>query len=405
VDKLILHIDADAFFASVEQGYNPKLLGKPVIVGGLSHQRGCVHTSSYEARRLGVHTGMPLRQAKEICPDAIFLKGDFRHYRTACQQIKEILYTFSPDVEMASIDDAYVDATHVIRHFTSPVIIAERIQQEIRHHLNIGVSIGIATSKLVARIASGMQKPLGITFIQPGDEQQFLSVLPLRKLRGIGRKTEAVFKDLGVTTIGMLARMPKTTVLQLLGPIVGETIWQYANANDTRRVQVMTMPKQISRETSFEEDTDDAKLIHGTLQYLTERIAAKLRRNNLTAHRVHLKVYYAGGSSQKQSITLRHRTDDGQIIWNYLRTLYEKLPVKRIRVKLVGVTALNIDQKENQFSLFESHERRNDLNRSIDRIRERFGFTSLAAGSTLVLQNYYRMEQNGYILHTPALSQ
>jgi len=405
MDKTIIHLDADAFFASVEQGHNPMLTGRPVIVGGLPHQRGCVHTASYDARRRGVYTGMSLRQAQEICPDAVFLKGDYRRYRAASAVIEEVLRTFSPDVELASLDDAYVDMTGVLRLYPSAVDAAAQAQKEIRRRLGIGVSVGIATSKLVARVASGLNKPDGITSVPPGEERRFLSVLPLRLLRGIGPKTESIFRELGITTIGALLTLPKNTVLQLLGGAVGEMIWQYAQGNDARPVEQKTIPRQVSRETSFGEDSDDARLIGGTLRYLAERIAAKLRQNEWTARRIFLKVYYADGRVQKQSRTLPRRTNDGSFIGAQVRALYDGFPVRRVRVKLVGAAVSGIAPVEEQRSMFDVTGRQDELNAGVDRVRSRYGFTSLASADTLILQNYYRMESHGFVLHTPALSQ
>ncbi|MFC1728845.1 DNA polymerase IV [candidate division KSB1 bacterium] len=405
MQKLILHLDADAFFASVEQGFNPHLQGKPVIVGGLAHQRGCVHTASYEARRLGIHTGTSLRQAKEICPKAIFLQGDYRRYRAAALGIEKILRSHTPDVEIASLDDAYIDLTGVMRRYSYACDFAEKIQKEIRQQINIGVSIGIGSSKLIARIASGLHKPEGITAVPAGYERQFLSILPVRVLRGIGMKTETVFHELGITTVGELTLLPKTTVLQLLGAAVGAKIWQYAHGVDNRPLQVQQTPKQISRETSFEEDSDDDKLIEGALRYLTERIAAKLRQHDLTARKVHIKIRYADGRSQKRPVTLSRRTGDGELLGACVQKIYNSFPKRRVRVKLVGVTVFDIADSDEQWTLFDMNDRSDRLNNGIDRVRERFGFTSLQVGSTLVLQDYYRMESHGYILHTPALSQ
>ncbi len=405
MDRTILHLDADAFFASVEKGFNPLLKEKPVIVGGLPHQRGCVHTGSYEARRMGVYTGMSLRQAQEICPDAVFLKGDYRQYRAAGLVIERILNNYSPDIELASVDDAYVDLTHVLHLYESAGFIAENIQRDIRTELKIGVSVGVASSKLVARIASGLFKPEGVTVVPAGQEQVFLAGLPLRELRGIGRKTEEIFHDLGITTIGGIADLPQTTVMQILGPVIGGMIWKYANGSDNRNIKEKSIPGQISRETSFEEDTDDQKLIIGTLRYLTERIAAKLREKELTAKRVFLKVRYADRRSQKQWLTLKQKTDDRDILTAGVYALHNGFSNRRVRVKLVGITVSNIERKNDQGMIFDLTGRSDGLNMSIDNVRKRFGFMSVSPGSTLALQNYYRMEKHGYILHTPSLSQ
>lgn len=403
--RIILHLDADAFFASVEQGCNPQLAGKPVVVGGLPNQRGCVHSASYEARRKGVTVGMPLRQAAELCPEAFFVKGDYRHYRAVGLAIEDILRGFSPDVEIASLDDAYIYLTNVRDHFRSPIAAAAAIQHCVLERVNVTVSIGIASSKLIARIASGLNKPAGITLVPHGMEREFLAELPVKMLRGIGRKTEQIFHELGITTIGQITTLPKSTIIQLLGNAVGGTIWQYAHGCDSRPVKSRGIAKQISRETSFEDDTDDEKLIHGTLRYLSERIADKLRKEEWTARNVHIKVYYADGRSARKSKTLQGRTNDGKALAEHVHQIYTCFPRRRIRVKLVGITVTDIEYRDRQRSIFDEVERSDELNRSIDDVRRRFGFTTLAAGSTLILHNYYRMEKHGYILHTPSLSQ
>lgn len=403
--RIILHLDVDAFFASVEQGCNPRLAGKPVVVGGLPHQRGCVHSASYEARRKGITVGMPLRRAAELCPKAFFIKGDYRHYRAVGLAIEDILRGFSPDVEIASLDDAYIYLTNVRNYCRSPIAAAAAIQRRILERVNVTVSIGIASSKLIARIASGLNKPAGITHVPHGMEREFLAELPVRLLRGIGRKTEKIFHELGITTIGQITTLPKSTVMQLLGNAVGETIWQYAHGCDSRPVKSKGIAKQISRETSFEEDTDDEKLIHGTLRYLSERIADKLRKEKWTARQVHIKVYYADGRLARKFKTLQERINDGKELAKQVHQIYAGLPRRRIRVKLVGITVTDIEYRDRQRTIFDKAERSDDLIRSIDDVRRRFGFTTLAAGSTLILHNYYRMEKHGYILHTPSLSQ
>ncbi|MCH8285620.1 DNA polymerase IV [candidate division KSB1 bacterium] len=403
--RTIIHLDGDAFFASVAQSFNPLLAGKPVVVGGLPHQRGCVHSASYEARRKGVTVGMGLSKAKELCPDAFFVKGDFRHYRAVGLAIEDILHSFSPDVEIASLDDAYVDLTNVMERRRFPVETCINIARSIRERVNIPVSIGVASSKLVARIASGLNKPSGITSVPHGMERTFLSGLPLRMLRGIGRKTEQVFFDLGITTIGQITTLPRYTVMQLLGSAAGETIWQYAHGHDVRPVHAHRIAHQISRETSFEEDTNDEKLVTGTLRYLSERIADKLRKESWSARQVYVKVCYSDSRSARQSSSLRQPTCEGAVIARRVQQIYDGFPHRRIRIKLVGVKVMNIDYRDRQLSVLDSIESSEQLCRTIDDVRRRFGFSTIAPGSTLVLKNYYRMEKHGYILHTPSLSQ
>lgn len=403
--RTIIHLDGDAYFASVAQGFNPLLVGKPVVVGGLPHQRGCVHSASYEARRCGVAVGMSLREAKERCPEAVFLKGDYRHYRSVGLVIEEILHSFSPDVEIASLDDAYVELTNVAGCRRSPVETCLDIAGRIREKVNITVSMGIASSKLIARMASGLNKPAGITRVPHGTERAFLENLPLRLLRGIGRKTEQVFFELGIRTIGQITTLPKHTVMLLIGSAAGETIWRYAHGQDFRPVQARRVATRISRETSFEEDTDDERLVCGTLRYLSDRITDKLRKERWQARQVHVKIRYSDGRSARKSVTMTHHTCDAGTIARLVRQLHRNFPCRRTRIKLVGVTVMNIEHCDRQLSVLNRTERREELDHGVDDVRRRFGFTTVCAGSALILQNYYRMEKHGYILHTPSLSQ
>lgn len=423
--RKILHIDVDAFFASVEQSCNPLIAGKPVIVGGLPHQRGCVHSASYDARRCGIKKGMPLSKAQKLCPDAVFLKGDFRHYQSVGQTIESILYQFSPFVERTSLDDMYVDITAMNRHFPSPVDAALSIQQKILQTLNITVSIGIASSKLIARIASGVNKPAGITYVPPGTEREFLRNLPVQLLRGVGPKTERLLRDIGISSIGQLSRLPKESVIQLFGSSAGDTLWNYANGSDTRPVSSPIIPKQISRETSFEEYTDDAGLVFSVLRYLTERIAGKLRSEDLSGRTIQVKLQYSDGTMFKQSLSIDYDTNDSVKLFEYVRSIFNSRPIRRLCVKLAGVTIRNIVSTDlsgitifdtllpnNSIGSFDYSSVRSDrvvrsnrLNQSVDDIRNRFGFMAISAGSTRALQNHYRMENYGYVLHTPSLSQ
>jgi len=403
--RTIIHLDADAFFASVEQGFNPLLRDKSVLVGGFATERGCVHTANYKARRAGIYTGMSLREAEEICPDAVFLKGDYRHYRAAGITIESILRKISPRVEMGSLDDSYIDVTGFERFYGSPLVIAYRIKEEIWEALKITVSIGIATSKLIARIASATNKPDGITWVPSGKEREFLSPLSIREIPGIGRKIENLFHGINVMKIGELARLSKEFVIQITGSKNGEKIWEYAHAIDNRPVKVKEIAKQISRETSFVEDTGDDNFILAALSYLSDRIGKKLRDENWVCRRVSLKLRYSDNKSAVQSKSMSEYTDDGKTIFSFVKTLYIKIRTRQIRICFVAVLVSEIDYKERQGFLFKETVKYNDVNKSADKVRNNFGFTSLFPARTLVLKTKYRMEKHGYILRTPALSQ
>ncbi len=407
--RLILHIDADAFFASVEQGFNPLLRNRPVIVGGSENQRGVVHTASYEARACGVRTGMPLHEAKARCPQAVFLKGNFQHYQAASLVLQEIYLRYTPQVEFTSLDDAYLDLT-TTQHlfigsgkFADPPALARHIQQEVDRALHIGVSIGIATNKVVARIASDQQKPRGVVYVPPGEEKAFLAPLPVDVLPGVGRVAKTLLMDLKIFTVGQLAQLPPLVVEELFGSR-GHQLWELANGLDPRPVQQRIVPRQLSRETTFEEDTMDAELILATLQYLTERIASKLRAQALVAHRVGVKIRYSDFTQHQHTVTLEHPTDAAPELFAAVQEQVQRIPFRRQRVRHVGVQVSRLQWRHWQLQLFDEHQREELLDAAIDTIRQKFGFMAILPANTLELRKKYRMEKSGYILHSPALT-
>ncbi len=402
--RCIFHIDVDAFFASAEQSFNPLLREKPVIVGGFPTQRGVVHSASYDARARGVRTGMPLRQAQALCPEAVFLKGDFRHYHFLSEQLLRLYRRFSPRVEFASLDDAYLDMSGTRHLWPNPVEAARAIQNAAWERWHLPVSIGIGSSKLVSRLASDKKKPRGLTFVPPGHELAFLHPLPVGKLPGVGRVTERQLFELGITTIGELARLSKSLLHQLFGKN-GERLWELANGKDPREVQPIKIPRQLSRETSFEDDVADAAVVLSTVRYLLERIAQKLREKRLMARRVGVKIRYTGFQSFARMGTLPHATDDAALLAEFAEELFGKLPVRRERFRFVQVQVSGCEPAAWQGQLFPFEEKQKTLHGSIDAIRSRYGFMAILPAKTLLLQTNYRMDSHGYILHTPSLSQ
>ena len=391
----IIHIDADAFFASVEKSFNPLLKDKPVIVGGEENQRACVHTASYEARRAGVKTGMPLQMAKKLCPEAVCLKGDFRRYKAAGDIMRKILYRITPHIETASVDDMYINVTGYERFFSSLYEIAIYVKSEIYKELKITVSMGIA---------SGVNKPDGITIVPHGREKEFISELPVSELPGIGRKSEGILDEIGIGTIREIAELPMDLLIQIFG-INGKKIWEYANGIDIRQVKIREISKQISRETSFEEDTDDEEIITGTMTYLSERITSKLRENCWVCKSVRLKILFPDGVGSSHSSVLSEVTDDGGDVFNGVMKIYKKMCFRRSRIRLVSIAVSKIDRKFSQTLLFGRDNKKDKLNEKIDIIRYKFGFTSIYPAKTMYLKTKYRMEKHGYILHAPSLSQ
>jgi len=401
--RTIMHIDADAFFASVEQGFNPLLRGKAVIVGGTAEQRGVVHTASYEARARGVYTGMPLMRAKEVCPEATFLKGNYQHYQAVSQIMQETYLSYTPRVEFTSLDDAYLDLSGCMHLYPSARFIAESIRKRLLELTGVGVSIGIGSSKVIANIASDLKKPRGIVEVAHGKEREFLDPLPVEKLPGIGRVAKERLTELGIFTVGRVAALPRLLLEQLFG-VNGIKIWEFANGIDQREVKRRVLPKQLSRETSFEEDTGDPAIIKGTLQYLTERIARKLREQQLVCRTLSVKIRYSDFTSNNRSRSLPHPSADGPTLFALVDRIFEEIRLRRIRIRHVGVAASHIEPSNLQHALFNDRQREESLNASIDEIRGKFGFMAILPADTVELRRKYRMEPNGYVLHNPALT-
>lgn len=400
----IFHIDLDAFFVSVEQALNPELKGKPVIVGGRPDRRGVVASASYEARAFGVRSAMPLAKAYRLCPQAIFLQGNFSHYQEASDKFMAILADFSPYLEPGGLDEAYLDITGC-DIYGSPHQIAVTLKERIRKELDLIASIGIASCKVVAKIASDMSKPDGLLEVPAGQEKQFLAPLPISKLPGVGPKTEQALKNIGITTIGQLAAVPAESARRLLGDS-GMALYRHANGIDNRKVEARGEVKSISRETTFAEDTLDRRVLHAILRYLCERVGAELRQQNKQAKSVSLKLRYADFDTINRSHSSKEAFDSDDIIFATAAHLLDKaLTRKQKLVRLVGVEVANLVSDAKQLYLFDYQAQRQErLDKAIDRIRKKYGFSSIQTGRTLALKDIFESDKKGYSLHTPSLS-
>ena len=281
-DSRILHIDMDAFFASVEEVRDPGLRGKALIIGGdVDSSRGVVSTASYEARKYGVHSAMPIVQARKLCPHGIFLRGNFHLYAEASEKVRAVLDTVSPMVQMSSIDEAYVDVTGSQRLFGGDDAIAQYIKSSIHRETGLPCSIAIAPNKLVAKIATDLAKPDGYLRVAPGGEAALLAPLPVRKLPGAGPRTCEVLESLGILTLGQLAAMPEVMLERVFGQAAALWLRRASRGIGESVVEVASAPKSISRETTFEEDLLDWSRIEETLAYLTERCTYALREEGI----------------------------------------------------------------------------------------------------------------------------
>jgi len=403
--RTIMHIDLDAFFVSVEQVLNPELKGKMVVVGGKPDRRGVVASASYEARAFGLHAGMPLSTATRLCPQAIFIEGNFSRYSEASEKFMAILADFSPFLEPMGIDEAYLDATGFESLYGSILQMAKAIKQRVKDELGLRASIGIASNKVVAKVASDLSKPDGLIIVEAGKGCSFLSPLPINKLPGIGKKTEQVLKGLGVNTIGELANMPLDILKSHFG-VFGEVLYQFANGIDDREVETPGETKSISRETTFASDTRDRAFLKATLRYLSERVSAELRERGKLARCVTLKLRYTDFTTITRHYTLKYGDDADQAIFDTgVRLLNKALTADKQLIRLIGVGVSSLAEPERQLDMLDSSaQRRRQLDRTIDRIRKRYGFTAIQTGRTLRLKDIFPETEGGYTLHTPSLS-
>ncbi|MBI3931381.1 MAG: DNA polymerase IV [Chloroflexi bacterium] len=403
--RIIMHVDLDAFFVSVEQVLNPELQGKAVVVGGRPGGRGVVAAASYEARAFGVHSAMPLKTASRLCPQAIFIEGSFPRYRAASQRFMAILADFSPFIEPLGLDEAYLDVTGFESIYGSIPQMAIAIKQRVKGELGLGASVGIASCQVVAKVASDLSKPDGLVEVGRGEERAFLAPLLVAKLPGIGKKTGRILESLGIHTIGELAVTPLSLLKSHFG-VSGEVLHRSANGIDDRKVEPPAAAKSISRETTFAQDTKDRVLLRATLRYLGERVGADLRGRGKQAGCLTLKLRYADFTTITRSYTLRQTTDSDQTIFQTgVELLDRALSGEKQPVRLIGIGVSSLVEPGRQLALLEaSAPRLEQLNKAIDRIRNKYGFTAIQSGQTLRLKDLFPSDDDGYTIHTPSLS-
>ncbi len=397
---IIVHVDVDAFFASVEQVLNPKLRGKPVLVG-----RGVVASASYEAKFRGVKTAMSFRDALRLCPKAIVVAGQYEHYADFAERVRRILESYTPAVETAALDDFYLDFAGTERLYPDFEATLRRLQAEILGRTGLSVSVGAGRTKVVASIASRLQRPRGCRIVQPGEEDTFLAPLPVEKLHGIGHVHAGALAERGVTTIEQLRRIPKPVLVAAFGEATGEQIWERARGLDGREVLLPSTPKSVSRETTIEGGTIDTEFLGGLLEYLNERIGGTLREYGKQAHTIGVRLRYVDHYSAHQTMRLAHPTNDERELLAAARDLFAKLFTRRVALRHVGVSVTNLEADRRQNELFDPDaNKRWYLNREVDRVRGRYGWNAVFYGKGLELREHYATKENGLVLSTPCLS-
>jgi DNA polymerase-4 len=378
----------DAFFVSVEELFDPSLKGKPVVVGGRPDQRGVVSAASYAVRKFGVHSAMPLRTAYKLCPQAIFVEGHPSRYRDYSRKISRVLECFSPLVEMASIDEAYLDLTGARRLHGAPLKAADELHQAVKRETQLNCSIGIATSRLVAKVCSDQAKPNGILWVPPGREARFLAPLDVRRIPGVGKVTEKRLQACGIRRVGDLARLEESFLEERFGN------WGLALAGKARGLDAGGWfdgeigepedPKSISHEHTYSEDTAELEALEPTLARLTEMVARRLREHGLHARTVQIKLRYSDFSTFTRARTLEGATQLDTELLAEVRSLFRKNWTGK-PVRLLGVCASSLERTEGQMRLLDrdKSERWQKALSAVDRLRDKFGESSVSLAGGL----------------------
>ncbi len=404
MNRLVCHVDMDAFFVSVEELFDPSLRGQPVVVGGHRDQRGVVAAASYAARKFGVHSAMPLRTAARLCPNAIFVEGNPQRYRQYSKKVFSVLGRFSPQVEMASIDEAYIDLTGTERLWGPPLKTAHTIHETIGAETSLKCSLGLASSRLVAKVSSDQAKPNAVLYVLPGQEAEFLAPLEIRKIPGVGEKTEASLRSFGIHKVADLAALDEDFLAANFGRW-GLALWGKARGQDAggwfdSAIGEAEDPKSISHEHTFSNDVSDQDRLETALLKLSEMVAKRLREHRLYARTIQLKLRDEDFSTITRACTLDHATQlDGEVAAAAIR-LFRQAWDYRTPIRLVGVHAGSLQHAEGQMDLLEEPqvERARQAFRSVDRIRARFGEKFISFAKTLDAGIRERVHENPYDL-------
>jgi DNA polymerase IV len=387
--RTIFHVDMDAFFVSVEELYDPSLKGKAVVVGGRRNERGVVSAASYEARKFGVHSAMPLRTAARLCPQALFVEGHPARYRQCSEKVYGVLQSFSPQVEMASIDEAYVDMTGTERLHGPPLRAAESVHEKMKAETHLNCSIGIGVTRLIAKVSSAKAKPNGVLWVLPGQEAKFLAPLDVRDIPGVGKVTEQNLNALGIRRVGDLSRFDDSFLEQQFGKwglaLAGKSRGEDAGGWFDSEVGADDDPKSISHEHTYDEDTANAEQLESTLMRLSEMVGRRLRENRLYARTIQLKLRYKDFTTITRAHTRSAPTQLDTEIFEQARRLFRKHWKQGWEVRLLGVHASSFEAGLEQCDLLDDVRRQKwqDAFSAADRLREKFGESSVALASGL----------------------
>jgi DNA polymerase-4 len=377
-DRTVVHLDMDSFFVSVECLKNPGLRGRPLLVGGNS-DRAVVAACSYEARRFGIHSAMPMKLARRLCPEAIIIGGDMESYTRYSQLVTEIVADKVPVYEKSSIDEFYIDLSGMDRFFGCELFTRE-LRNTIIRELGLPVSYGLSTNKLVSKVATDEAKPNGYLTVRKGYEKAFLSPLPIEKMPMIGRQTAALLRQMGVKQVGTLSNIPPEYLQNLLGKN-GIALWKRANGIDESPIVPYRDQKSIGTETTFQQDTIDVEFLKTQLLRMTEEICYELRQQNKLTGCVVVKLRYSDFNTVTKQVKIAYTSID-KTIKAHVMQLFDKLYDKRMLVRLVGVRLTHLIPGNYQISLFDDSEEMIKLTQAIDSIRNRFGMNLIASART-----------------------
>jgi len=381
----------DAFFASVEQRDNPKLKGKPVIVGAdpkAGRGRGVVSTCSYEARKFGVHSAMPISVAYRYCPRAVFLPVDMEKYTSVSRHICNLYNEFTPDVELTGLDEAFLDITASHHLFGGPAHTCLLLKARIKESTQLTASLGLAPTKMAAKIASDLKKPDGFIQVSPDELLEFLWPLPVEKMPGLGKKTKLFLNQRSIITIGDLARHSQTELISLLGKN-GETFWRLAHGIDERTIETVTEAKSIGNEVTFAVDTCDAQRIAGALFSLCESVSGRLHKASLKARTITLKIRFEEFDTYTKATSMHKSTNFSEDIYKVAKKLYTMFEGNHKKVRLIGIKASGLIAADIRDSIFVNagDERKEEIHRAIERIKIKFGEQSICKAASRMFRD------------------
>lgn len=371
MQRWIIHIDMDAFFAAIEQRDHEELRGKPVIVGGIGN-RGVVATASYEARRFGVHSAMSMVEARRRCPEGIVLPCDHEKYSKVSGELQRIFSEFSPMVEPLSLDEAFLDVSGMEQLYASPEAIACCIKERIKHELGLTASAGVAPNKFLAKLASDLKKPDGLVVVQPGEEEAMLRELPITRMWGVGKTMAEVLRNLGIYTIGQLAKADVVQLAKHCGQLA-HTIHSLAHGKDDRPVMPDLEPQSIGNEVTFPLDLMAVSQIEMELLALAEKVGWRLRQHGYSGKTITVKIRFASFKTITRSKTLSEATHFDEVLYETAVQICRQIPIHE-GIRLLGITMSNLQSGCGQLSLFDqqSH-KRTAVYETIDKLRNKFG--------------------------------